>query len=245
MARWCARCPTKPDAAVNLRHKKCECGKSSPSFGLPGKGRNMAHWCANFPTKPDAAVDIRNKKCECVISGASLRLTGDTRNTASWCARCPIKPDTVANLGSRRCECRMNNLSAGLPREERRCAHCLSTPIASDNLQSAIRSCLERNTFELNAATVAVQRNSMTPLPSLVTGTSDTITGASASTSDPPPSLLKRCEDPSNSNHPGCIPFASIELALPHGIFYVRDGDSATDYFQPVTKRRRRGKFVE
>ena len=41
-------------------HKKCLCGSSRPSFGLPGDIK--ARWCARCPDKPPDAVDVTNKK---------------------------------------------------------------------------------------------------------------------------------------------------------------------------------------
>lgn len=51
-ARWYGLCPSKANNAVNAPIKECECGKTVPTFGLPGKGRP---WCAALPSKPDAA----------------------------------------------------------------------------------------------------------------------------------------------------------------------------------------------
>eukprot|EP00193_Tetraselmis_chui_P002196 CAMPEP_0177764582 /NCGR_PEP_ID=MMETSP0491_2-20121128/7481_1 /TAXON_ID=63592 /ORGANISM="Tetraselmis chuii, Strain PLY429" /LENGTH=95 /DNA_ID=CAMNT_0019280765 /DNA_START=90 /DNA_END=377 /DNA_ORIENTATION=- len=94
-------------------------------------------------------------------------------------------------------------------------------------------------------AIVDVQQSSLTSPQSLITRTSYSTTGASASTSDPPPSLPERSQDPSNS--PVFIPFASSKASLHQAPRTVIDegGDSATDHSLPVAKRRRRGKFVK
>lgn len=63
MARWCARCPSKPAGAVDLAKKRCECGASWPSLGLVGDSRRDARWCAKCPDKPLTAVNVAHKVC--------------------------------------------------------------------------------------------------------------------------------------------------------------------------------------
>ena len=65
-ARWCSKCPQKPAAAVNVRAKRCECGKSVATIGPVGLGHAAARWCSQCPSKPQAGVISASfKRCEC------------------------------------------------------------------------------------------------------------------------------------------------------------------------------------
>ena len=57
--KWCSRCPSKPEGAVNVKNKLCECGQAQPSLGLPGEGPK---WCSRCPGKPASALIPRSKR---------------------------------------------------------------------------------------------------------------------------------------------------------------------------------------
>ena len=88
---------------MNVKHKKCECGKHRPTFNLEGKF--TAIWCSECPTKHPDAVDVMDKrKCECGKHRPTFNLKGKT--TAIWCSECPTKhPDAVDVVDKRKCEC--------------------------------------------------------------------------------------------------------------------------------------------
>ena len=90
--RWCAKCPSKPLAAVYLGVKTCDCGRTIPSLGLPGGTRRDAKWCSKCPSKPPGAVNLVNKRCECGSATASFGQPGGLKRDLRWCSRCPSKP---------------------------------------------------------------------------------------------------------------------------------------------------------
>eukprot|EP00873_Tetraselmis_striata_P011637 jgi/Tetstr1/431901/TSEL_021390.t1 len=54
--------------AVNTVSKKCVCGLSAPSMGLPEWPAREAKWCKHCPSRPDYAVNIvkrKSRKGEC------------------------------------------------------------------------------------------------------------------------------------------------------------------------------------
>ncbi len=58
--KWCSRCPNKPEQALIITRKRCECG-TFPSYGLEEDG--IAKWCVSCPEKPDEAIDVVNPHC--------------------------------------------------------------------------------------------------------------------------------------------------------------------------------------
>lgn len=64
-ARWCSRCPSKPNDAVDVKHlASCECddGRAS-SFGPPGGYfKDARRGCSRCPSEPSGAVhnDVTN-----------------------------------------------------------------------------------------------------------------------------------------------------------------------------------------
>ena len=134
-ARWCSQCPSKPGNAVDVVHKRCECGRHKPTFGLPRSiGRKAARWCSQCPSKPINAVDVVNKQCECGSRQPSFGLPETSgMKDARWCSQCPSKPDNAVDVRNKRCECGSHIPIFGLPgassRKDRRwCSKCPSKP---------------------------------------------------------------------------------------------------------------------
>lgn len=78
---------------VNVRSKKCPCGKTS-SFGLPGSSHKFCKEC-----KMDGMVDVRSKKCPCG-KRPSFGLPG---SSPEYCSGC--KTDGMVNVISKKCPC--------------------------------------------------------------------------------------------------------------------------------------------
>ncbi len=47
---------------MDLRNKRCECGKTQPSFGLPGDAAKDARWCAECQNPMQRLVDSINEQ---------------------------------------------------------------------------------------------------------------------------------------------------------------------------------------
>ena len=101
-AKWCSKCPEKPDNAVDVRNKRCACGASYPSYGNPGGNPGSAKWCAKCPEKPADSVNVHSKRCVCGKSQPSLGLPGEHPYEARWCAKCPDKPVNALNVVRKR-----------------------------------------------------------------------------------------------------------------------------------------------
>ena len=107
-ARWCAKCPTKDPAAVNVALKMCHCGQSRPSYGLPMESARDVRWCANCPDKPSSAVLLVHRLCECGRAMPCFGPSGGNRNSAKWCVQCPSKPADAVNLLMKKCVAKRN-----------------------------------------------------------------------------------------------------------------------------------------
>ncbi|AGE54957.1 hypothetical protein PBCVMA1D_534L [Paramecium bursaria Chlorella virus MA1D] len=111
--KWCSDC--KPKDAINVKIKKCKCGKSQPNFGLPGQ---KAEFCGDC--KPEDAINVVAKKCKCGKRQPIFGLPGQT--TRIWCSEC--KPDDAINVVSKKCNCG-NRPSFGLPGQKAEfCSEC-------------------------------------------------------------------------------------------------------------------------
>jgi hypothetical protein len=97
-ARWCARCPEKPEDAVDVVSKRCACGRTQPCLGPEGGAPKDARWCARCPEKPADAVDVVSKRCACGRARPCLGPQGGTPKDARWCARCPEKPEDAVDV---------------------------------------------------------------------------------------------------------------------------------------------------
>jgi hypothetical protein len=92
---FCTKC--RP---ANVVLKKCECGTSCPSFGLPSdRVARYCSWC-----RPSDAIDVMQKRCVCGRAQPSFGVATDRR--PMYCAHCPTKPaDALYMKSKRRCVC--------------------------------------------------------------------------------------------------------------------------------------------
>lgn len=103
-ARWCAKCPSKPSDAVNVRKKMCECRLSAASIAPAGGTYKDARWCSRCPSKPSGLTRCVSKKiCEC----------GQVR-PGPW-ASCLPPPARRAGFHPGRGLCRCNQPAAKRP----------------------------------------------------------------------------------------------------------------------------------
>lgn len=135
-ARWCAECPTRPEDALSIGRRICECGHNYPSLGLPGERRAAAHWCDLCPTKPDTAV---------FLPGDIMADKTGTWQVHPWdckCAQCPSVAAATTDT-SARCECKKTRRpSWGLPDHQPRwCAFCPGKPAEAVDLDTRRCSC--------------------------------------------------------------------------------------------------------
>eukprot|EP00873_Tetraselmis_striata_P020125 jgi/Tetstr1/440389/TSEL_028723.t1 len=128
LARWCSAFPTKPDVAVDVKNKRCECGKRHPSFGLPEEGRGYVRWCSACPGKTGNAVGIHSKRCECSKRQPSFGPPGEGLRSARWRSTCPGQSGNAVNVRIKRCECRARQPGFGLLGEGRSSALVLHLP---------------------------------------------------------------------------------------------------------------------
>jgi len=124
--KWCGKCPDKPKEAIDVKNKRCECGKSQPILNLPGQTKGR--WCTKCPDKPKEAINVNHKRCECGKSQPSLNLPGQTKGR--WCSKCPDKPKEAIDVKNKRCECGKAIPSLNLPGQTkgRWCAKCPDKP---------------------------------------------------------------------------------------------------------------------
>ncbi len=106
--KWCYTCPTKPDNAVNLVSKRCECKAAIPSLGLE---KGVALWCVRCPNKDPNAKDVVHKRCKCGLAIASIGVEG---GRPLYCKDCPEKPANAKNVRGKRCQCGSKLPSFGL-----------------------------------------------------------------------------------------------------------------------------------
>ena len=97
VAICCKKCKT--DKMVNVRSKKCKCGKSRPSYNLPDE--KVAICCKKCKT--DEMVDVRSKKCKC---GNRPSFNLPDEKIAICCKKC--KTDEMVNVISKKCKCGIN-----------------------------------------------------------------------------------------------------------------------------------------
>jgi hypothetical protein len=114
---WCFDC--KSEDGVDIKNKKCKCGKAQPSLGLMGE---TAKWCSKCPDKPSEATNVVSKKCIC---GKTQPIYGFFGETAKWCSKCPDKPSEAINVVSKKCDCGKAQPNFGLPGEKAQwCSKC-------------------------------------------------------------------------------------------------------------------------
>ena len=120
-ARWCATC--KPSDAVDVKNKRCECGRAQPAFGPKGGEPKDARWCAKCPKKPSDAVDVKHKRCECGKARPIFAPEGGEHKDARWCAKC--KPSDAVDVVSKMCLTEHCD-TRGSPHLEGYCMACFS-----------------------------------------------------------------------------------------------------------------------
>ena len=58
----CYKCPNRPDEAIRIVSRTCQCGMRQPTYAFPGQSRKEARWCPNCPDKPAEAIDVAKKR---------------------------------------------------------------------------------------------------------------------------------------------------------------------------------------
>ena len=97
-ALFCQNC--KPEEAVNVVSRKCECELSSPSFGIEGKTKRK--WCKHCPTLPPDAVILNYRKlCLCKSVCPSFKIIG--MYDVLFCVKC--KPENSEHIYHVKCQC--------------------------------------------------------------------------------------------------------------------------------------------
>jgi len=92
-ARWCKT--HKTDEMVNVKDKKCPCGKA-PHFNHPGETKRIC--CAECKT--DDMIDVANKKCPC---GKQTRFNFPEETVGICCVEC--KTPGMVNVVDKLCPC--------------------------------------------------------------------------------------------------------------------------------------------
>ena len=82
---------------VNVKSKKCQCGKANPYFNNPGE--TTAICCASC--KIDGMVDVKSKMCQCGKTTPYFNNPGET--TRICCSSCKTKG--MVDLKHNKCQC--------------------------------------------------------------------------------------------------------------------------------------------
>jgi hypothetical protein len=82
---------------INVRDKRCKCGKVRPSFNEPGETNALC--CASCKT--DTMVNVISRMCQCGKSQPMFNEPGETN--AICCSSCKIA--TMVDVISKRCKC--------------------------------------------------------------------------------------------------------------------------------------------
>jgi hypothetical protein len=105
----CSKCKTKD--MVDIKNKKCKCGKVRPCFGLPTDKRPTC--CVKC--KDEYMVNIKDKKCKCGKSQPGFGLITDKNPTC--CFKCKTKD--MVNIKNKQCKCGKVRPSFGLLTDKR------------------------------------------------------------------------------------------------------------------------------
>mmetsp|Transcript_35022 Transcript_35022/g.99266 ORF Transcript_35022/g.99266 Transcript_35022/m.99266 type:complete len:653 (+) Transcript_35022:113-2071(+) len=130
-ARWCAKCPSKPENAINVRAKRCECGSSVATIGPIGAGYTAAKWCSKCPSKPASGVkSVSHRRCECGKGNAIYLPPGGTWKDCRWCKSCCPADAVKYAQANKPCECGRARPSFGLEvdNEKKWCRKCPTKP---------------------------------------------------------------------------------------------------------------------
>ena len=70
----------KEQGMVDVKHRKCSCGKCAPSFGMPGGKATHCKEC-----REQGMVDVKNRKCSCGKSQPSFGMPGGRATNCKEC----------------------------------------------------------------------------------------------------------------------------------------------------------------
>jgi hypothetical protein len=82
---------------VDIKHKRCRCGKAIPIYNEPGQ--TLAICCASCKT--ETMINVKDKRCRCGKAIPIYNEPGQT--TAICCSSC--KTETMINVKDKRCRC--------------------------------------------------------------------------------------------------------------------------------------------
>ena len=82
---------------VNVKSKKCKCGKAIPNFNEPGE--TIAVCCKSCKTK--TMIDVKNKKCKC---GKAIPSYNEPCEIIPICCS-SCKTETMVNVKDKKCKC--------------------------------------------------------------------------------------------------------------------------------------------
>ena len=82
---------------INVKSKKCKCGKSCPCFNEPGEKKAI---CC-FKCKTDTMINVKDKKCKCGKSIPTYNEPG--KKKAICCFKC--KTNTMIDIKHQKCKC--------------------------------------------------------------------------------------------------------------------------------------------
>jgi hypothetical protein len=91
----CVSCKT--ETMVDIKHKKCNCGKARPTFNEPGETIGIC--CVSCKT--ETMVDVVDKKCNCGKSQPNFNEPGETKPIC--CVSC--KTETMVDIKHKKCNC--------------------------------------------------------------------------------------------------------------------------------------------
>jgi hypothetical protein len=149
---WCKHCPDKPPNAVNVKDKKCVCGKALPTFNLPGE--TIAIWCDNCEDKPSNAINVKNRMCPCG-KRPNFNLPGET--IGLWCNNCEDKPPNAVDVKHKKCSCGKRP-TFNVPGETIAiwCFTCEDKPLNAVDVVNKKCPCGKIPTFNVPGETIAI-----------------------------------------------------------------------------------------
>ena len=119
---------------VDVKNKRCECGKAIPNYNLPGESKAIC--CASC--KSDKMVDVKNKRCECGKAIPNYNLPGESK--AICCASC--KSDKMVDVKNKRCPNCTDWVDSQLGNKKYKgyCVRCFQQLFPDDPLSFQVRS---------------------------------------------------------------------------------------------------------
>jgi len=89
--RFCSKCKTED--MVDVRNKRCHCGKSQPIYNFKGQ---KAEYCV--VCKTDDMINVKSKRCQC---GLAIPIYNFKGLKAKYCIDC--KDDDMIDVNNKRC----------------------------------------------------------------------------------------------------------------------------------------------